>query len=160
MNAQKGLTLLECAAALAVTAQGAARAPGDLLVSSQLERIRPIAAGEAEDATQDPTDASASQADELIVSVRFANSSDRVLEIPSLAELVVPGVLIEGAKPAVVRGADEDKSSGGHQRAADVRSPCWGQAVLQQFVDDPESGAPPERARVEIDCGQRDGHSG
>lgn len=74
------IMLAACAAALAVTAQGAARAPSDLVVSSQLERIRGVAPGEAEDTTQDAADASASPADVLIVSVRFANSSNRVLD--------------------------------------------------------------------------------
>ena len=82
------IMLAACAAALAVTAQGAARAPRDLLVSSQLERIRPIAAGEAEDT--DPTDASASHADELIVSVRFANASDRILDAIRITSPIPP----------------------------------------------------------------------
>ena len=72
--------LAASAAALAVAAQGAARAPRDLLVSSQLERIRPTAGGDAEDTAQDAIDAAAAHADELIVSVRFANSSDHVLD--------------------------------------------------------------------------------
>lgn len=82
--------LAGCAAAHAVTAQGAARAPRDLLVSSQLERIGPIAAGEAEDTTQDPTQASMAHADELIVSVRFANSSDRVLDAIRITSPIPP----------------------------------------------------------------------
>src|SRR6188508_2582624 len=74
------IMLAASAAALAVTAQGTARAPRDLLVSSQLERIRPTAGGDAEDTAPDAIDAAAAHADELIVSVRFANSSDHVLD--------------------------------------------------------------------------------
>ena len=74
------IMLAACAAALAVTAQGAARAPRDLLVSSLLERIRPTGSGDAEETTQDPPDASTAPGDELIVSVRFTNASDHVLD--------------------------------------------------------------------------------
>src|SRR5512139_2904441 len=63
------IMLAACAAALAVTAQGAARAPRDLLVSSLLERIGATPAGDAAGASE-------SHADELIVSVRFTNSGD------------------------------------------------------------------------------------
>ena len=74
------IMLVACAAALAVAAQAPARAPHDLLVSSQLERIRPAAGGDPDDSAEEATSTSASPADELIVSVRFANSSDRVLD--------------------------------------------------------------------------------
>lgn len=73
------IMLAASAAGLAVTAQGTARAPRDLLVSSQLERIRPAAGSDAEDTALDAIDAAA-HADELIVSVRFANSSGHVLD--------------------------------------------------------------------------------
>ena len=90
--ARLAATLLIMLAAAAVTAQGAAPAPRDLLVSSQLERIGPAAAGDAEDTAQDATDASASssQADELIVSVRFANSSDHVLDAIRITSPIPP----------------------------------------------------------------------
>jgi hypothetical protein len=90
--ARLAATLLIMLAAAAVAAQGAAPAPRDLLVSSQLERIDPAAAGDAEDTAQDATDASASasQADELIVSVRFANSSDHVLDAIRITSPIPP----------------------------------------------------------------------
>ena len=92
--ARLAATLLIMLAAAAVTAQGAAPAPRDLLVSSQLERIGPAGAGDAEDTAQDATDASASasasQADELIVSVRFANSSDHVLDAIRITSPIPP----------------------------------------------------------------------
>jgi hypothetical protein len=69
-----------CAAALGVTAQGVARAARDLLVSSRLERIDPAAAGDAQETIEAAAGESTSQADELIVSVHFANSSNHVLD--------------------------------------------------------------------------------
>src|SRR5262245_14008261 len=68
------------AAALAVAAQGSARQPRDLVVSSMLERIGATASGDAEDSVQIATDAAALHADQLIVNVRFTNSSDHVLD--------------------------------------------------------------------------------
>ena len=84
------IMLAASAAALAVTAQGTARAPRDLLVSSQLERIRPAAGGDAEDTAPDAIDAAAAHADELIVSVRFANSSDHVLDAIRITSPIPP----------------------------------------------------------------------
>jgi hypothetical protein len=69
-----------CAAALAVTAQGGARAPRHLIVSSMLERIGPTAEGDAEDSVQITTDTLAPPAVELIVNVRFTNWSEHVLD--------------------------------------------------------------------------------
>ena len=83
------IMLAAAAAALAVMAQGAARAPRDLLVSSQLERIRPTAGGDAEETAPDAIDAAA-HADELIVSVRFANSSDHVLDAIRITSPIPP----------------------------------------------------------------------
>jgi hypothetical protein len=88
--ARLAATLLVMLAAAGVTAQGAAPAPRDLLVSSQLERIGGTAAGDAEATAQDATDASASSPDELIVSVRFANSSDHVLDAIRITSPIPP----------------------------------------------------------------------
>jgi hypothetical protein len=98
------IMLAAAAAALAVMAQGAARAPRDLLVSSQLERIRPTAGGDAEDTAQDAIDAAA-PADELIVSVRFANSSDHVLDAIRITS-PIPADLSYVADSASGPGAD------------------------------------------------------
>ena len=81
-------TLLIMLAGLAVMAQGAARAPRDLLVSSQLERIGPIAAGDGA-APADATEPSL-QADELIVSVRFTSSSAHVLDAIRITSPIPP----------------------------------------------------------------------
>ena len=74
------IMLGSCAAGLAVTAQGDARAPRDLLVSSTLERINATASGDAEGSVPIATDTSAAPADQLIVSVRFKNSGGHVLD--------------------------------------------------------------------------------
>jgi hypothetical protein len=109
--------LVGCAAALAVAAQGAARAPRDLLVSSQLERIRGSAAGDPEDSAPDATEASASPADELIVSVGFANSSDHVLDairitIPIPADLSYVSDSASGPGADVLYSIDGGRSFG------------------------------------------------
>jgi hypothetical protein len=82
--------LAVCAAALAAAAQGAARAPRDLVVSSQLERIGATEAGDAADAAQDASQPTASAADELIVSVRFTNSSNQVLDLIRITSPIPP----------------------------------------------------------------------
>jgi hypothetical protein len=69
-----------CAAALAVTAQGDARAARELFVSSMLERISATASGDEEGSVPIATDTSAAHADQLIVSVRFKNSGGHVLD--------------------------------------------------------------------------------
>ena len=83
-----------CAVALAIAAQGTARPPGDLSVSSMLERIGPGPHGDAEDSGQETTDTlgppAAPAADELVVSVRFTNSSDRLLDSIRITSPVPP----------------------------------------------------------------------
>src|SRR5262245_44445218 len=71
-----------CAAGLGATAQQGPSSPRDLLVSSTLERI---AAPAGDDAQRSPdaensADTPASPSDQLIVNVRFANVSERVLD--------------------------------------------------------------------------------
>jgi uncharacterized repeat protein (TIGR01451 family) len=70
-----------------VTAQGAARAPRDLVVSSMLERIGVTASGdeETELATDTPP-----HADQLIVSVEFKNSSGHVLDTIRITSPIPP----------------------------------------------------------------------
>jgi hypothetical protein len=70
-----------CAAGIVAAAQDAARAPPDLIVSSTLERLGAPATDEAADSVASASDAADSQlADELIVSVRFTNVSDHVVD--------------------------------------------------------------------------------
>jgi hypothetical protein len=64
-----------CLAGLAVTAQ---QGPRDLLVSSTLERIAAPADGDAQGSPE--ADTPASPPEQLIVNVRFANVSERVLD--------------------------------------------------------------------------------
>lgn len=73
--------LLCCTATLGVPAQPAAQAPQELVVSSTLERI--VAASSAEGSPAEvriTTDTVASHADQLIVSVRFTNTSESVVD--------------------------------------------------------------------------------
>jgi hypothetical protein len=78
-----------CAAGLAASAQEAERPPRDLLVTSTLERID--AAADAEAAPIEiASAASASQAGELIVSVRFTNTTEQVLDSIRITSPVPP----------------------------------------------------------------------
>jgi hypothetical protein len=69
-----------CAAGLAVTAQGGARVPRDVVLSSILERIGAGPSGNAADPVTITTDTAAPRADQLIVSVRFTNASGHVVD--------------------------------------------------------------------------------
>jgi len=68
------------AAGIPASAEEAARAPHDLIVSSVLERIAPP--GDFEGAASQPVaaDSAAPHADQLIVSVRFTNVSDHIVD--------------------------------------------------------------------------------
>ncbi len=57
-----------------------ARAPADLIVSSTLERIVAAHSGGDTAAVQIASDTVASHADQLIVSVRFTNTSDQIID--------------------------------------------------------------------------------
>ena len=72
--------LCACIAGPAVTAQQAERQPRDLLVSSTLERIGAPVADAVQSSTESAADAPAAQSEQLIVNVRFSNSSDHVLD--------------------------------------------------------------------------------
>jgi uncharacterized repeat protein (TIGR01451 family) len=74
-----GIAALSCAAA-ALTAQDAARAPRGLVVSSTLERIVAPPAGEAAASAQSASGALAAPADQLIVTVRFTNAGEDILD--------------------------------------------------------------------------------
>ena len=69
-----------CAVGIAATAQDAARAPRDLVVSSTLERSGAPAAGDTANSVDSAADSGASPADPLIVSIRFTNVSDHVVD--------------------------------------------------------------------------------
>ena len=69
-----------CLAGLAVTAQQGARNSRDLLVSSTLERIAAPADGDAQRSPETGADTPASPPEQVIVNVRFANVSERVLD--------------------------------------------------------------------------------
>lgn len=84
------LIMFSSAAALAVGAQGAVRPPSDLSVSSALERIGVGPHGDAEESGQVTTETLASQADQLVVSVRFTNSSDRLLDSIRITSPIPP----------------------------------------------------------------------
>ena len=74
------IMFLVCAAGSAATAQSGVRAPRDVLVSSILERINAAPRGDAADSVTITTDAAPPHAGELIVSVRFTNASDHVVD--------------------------------------------------------------------------------
>ena len=71
---------LACAAGSAVTAQGGAGAPRDVILSSILEHIDPAPSGDAADAVTITADSAAPHEAELIVSVRFTNTSGHVVD--------------------------------------------------------------------------------
>ena len=79
-------------AGLAVAAQQGAPMPRDLLVSSTLERIGVAAAADvdAQSSVETTTDGSAPPAEQLIVNVRFTNSSEQVLDSLRITSPVPP----------------------------------------------------------------------
>ena len=77
-----------CAAGFAASAEEGERVPRDLLVTSALERIGAGAGGDAA-AVQA---AGAPQADEVIVSVRFTNTTEQVLDSIRITTPVPPGL--------------------------------------------------------------------
>ena len=70
-----------------------------------LERISATASGDAEDSVPSATDASAANADQLIVSVRFKNSGGHVLDSIRITS-PIPGDLIYVADSASGPGAE------------------------------------------------------
>ena len=72
--------LFACAAGVTAGAQEPTRAPAELVVSSRLERI--VAAPVSNDAAavQITSGTVASHADQLIVSVRFTNTSEQIID--------------------------------------------------------------------------------
>lgn len=76
-----------------VTAQEAPRMQSDLIITSTLERIVAAPSGDAARPVPDAPDAAAAHADQLIVSVRFTNASDHVVD----------SIRITSAVPADVR---------------------------------------------------------
>jgi hypothetical protein len=96
--------LLACAACVAAAEQGSSRAPQDLIVSSALERI----AAPTEDAAASvavASDTVASHSDELIVSVRFTNTSAHVVDSIRITS-AVPADLRYRANSASAPGGD------------------------------------------------------
>jgi hypothetical protein len=81
-----------CAAGLTAAAQEGARVPRELLVTSALERIDAPADGDAAASVEITSAASASAAGELIVSVRFTNSTEQVLDSIRITSPVPPAV--------------------------------------------------------------------
>jgi hypothetical protein len=74
------VALVACAAGVAAGAQESARAPAGLVVSSTLERIVAAESGSHTAAVQIASHTVASHADQLIVSVRFTNTSDQIID--------------------------------------------------------------------------------
>jgi uncharacterized repeat protein (TIGR01451 family) len=74
------LGLLCCTAALAVPAQPASHAPQELVVSSTLERIVAASSESSPAEVRITADTVASHADQLIISVRFTNTSESVVD--------------------------------------------------------------------------------
>jgi hypothetical protein len=74
------IMFLSCAAVSAVTAQGGARAAGDVLLSSMLEHLGAAPSGDAADAVTITADTAPPHETLLIVSVRFTNTSDHVVD--------------------------------------------------------------------------------
>jgi hypothetical protein len=80
-----------CAAGLAASAQEGARVPHDLLVTSALERIEVAAEGNAALPVEVAADATpVPHAGELIVSVRFTNAAEQVLDSIRITSPVPP----------------------------------------------------------------------
>jgi len=105
-------------AGLAVAAQQGARLPRDLLVSSTLERIGVSAAVDAQSSIETTTDASAPPpAEQLIVNVRFTNSSEQVLDSLRITSPVPPELRYvaqsaSGPGTDVLFSVDEGRSFG------------------------------------------------
>jgi uncharacterized repeat protein (TIGR01451 family) len=74
------VALAAFAAATRVPAQEPARAPRDLMVSSTLERIVPAPQGDLATPVRIASATVASHADQLVVSVRFTNAGEHVLD--------------------------------------------------------------------------------
>ena len=72
--------LFASAGGTGVPAQESARAPRDLIVSSTLERIVAAPQGDVATPVRIASDTVASHADQLVVSVRFANATEHVLD--------------------------------------------------------------------------------
>jgi uncharacterized repeat protein (TIGR01451 family) len=78
------------AASSAICAQPAADAPHDVVVSSALERIVAASADSSAPELQVTTGTVASHADQLIVSVRFTNLSDSVVDTVRITSPIPP----------------------------------------------------------------------
>jgi hypothetical protein len=72
--------LFSCALGIVVPAQESPRAAHDLIVSSTLERIIAAPDGDAAASVRIASDTVASHADQLVVSVRFTNASEHILD--------------------------------------------------------------------------------
>jgi hypothetical protein len=79
-----------CVVVLAATAQEGTRRPPDLLVTSALERIDVVTDSDAAAPAAITSAATTSQTDELIVSVRFTNSTEQVLDTIRITSPVPP----------------------------------------------------------------------
>jgi hypothetical protein len=79
-----------CAAGLAASAQDSARMSSDLLVTSALERIEVFAEGDGAAPVEAESAATPSSHDELIVSVRFTNATEQVLDSIRITSPVPP----------------------------------------------------------------------
>ena len=84
------IILCACTAGLAVAAQQGARLPRDLLVSSTLERIGASAVVDEQNVVETATDTAPPPAEQLIVNVRFTNSSEQVLDSLRITSPVPP----------------------------------------------------------------------
>jgi hypothetical protein len=74
------IMFLACAAGSGATAQAGGGAPRDVLLSSILEHIGAAPSGDAAGSVTIPADTAAPQEAQLIVSVRFTNTSDHVVD--------------------------------------------------------------------------------
>jgi len=106
-------------AGLAVAAQQGARIPRDLLLSSTLERIGASGAADidAQSSVETTADTSAPPAEQLIVNVRFTNSSEQVLDSLRITSPVPPELRYvaqsaSGPGTDVLFSVDEGRSFG------------------------------------------------
>ena len=98
-----GAVLLVCGACVAAAEQRFSRGPQDLIVSSALERI--AATADAETSVEIAADTVASHADEVIVSIRFTNTSSHVVDSIRITSSV-PADLRYRANSASAPGGD------------------------------------------------------
>jgi hypothetical protein len=118
-SCRKALVIMffSCTAAVVAIAQDIARAPRELTVSSSLERVVAPAADAIAAPVRISVEAATAEAEQLIVSVRFTNVSDHVVDsirvtsaVPTDARYVPHSASGPGSE--VLFSADDGKSFG------------------------------------------------